>query len=220
MNEDDWWNGTDPREMLLSLGGTASDRKLRLFEVACCRRIWPLIAEEAYRNIAESAERYADGKVGWDELLEAEKLAYHRSGSQGEVSALWAASLTAGDCIETTPYHHDEDVSHTHAALAAAQAGTTFEAAHHAERLAQCHLIRDIFGNPFRPVTIDPARLSSNVVALAQTIYEDRAFERMPVLSDALEEAGCHDADILVHCRQAGSHVRGCWVVDAVLGRS
>ena len=84
----------------------------------------------------------------------------------------------------------------------------------------QSVIVRDIFGNPFRPVTPDPAWLTPAVVALAHTIYDGRAFDRMPELADALETAGCDDADVLDHCRNGGEHVRGCWVVDLVLGKS
>jgi len=81
-------------------------------------------------------------------------------------------------------------------------------------------LLRDIFDNPFRPITVDPAWQTETVVALANSIYTDRAFDRMPILADALEEAGCDHADVLAHCRGDGPHVRGCWVVDLVLGKS
>jgi hypothetical protein len=80
--------------------------------------------------------------------------------------------------------------------------------------------LHDISGNPFRPVTLDPTWLTPKVKTLAQAIYDDRAFERMPVLADALEEAGCTNADILDHCRKPGEHVRGCWVVDLALGKT
>jgi hypothetical protein len=79
--------------------------------------------------------------------------------------------------------------------------------------------VRDIFGNPFRPVAVDPSWLTETVVALAEGIYQERAFDRMPILADALEDAGCDDADVLNHCRQPGEHVRGCWVVDLLTGR-
>ena len=95
-------------------------------------------------------------------------------------------------------------------------------AATHEEFAAQTALVRDLFGNPFRPVTVDPSWLAWNertVVKLAQGIYDERAFDRLPVLADALEEAGCDDPDILGHCRQPGEHVRGCWVVDLLLGK-
>src|SRR5581483_3527580 len=82
-----------------------------------------------------------------------------------------------------------------------------------------CDLLREIFGNPFRPVTVNSTWLTSNVISLAQTIYDERAFDRMPILADALEDAGCTNAEILQHCRQPGEHVRGCWVVDLLLGK-
>jgi hypothetical protein len=80
-------------------------------------------------------------------------------------------------------------------------------------------LLRDTAGNPFRPVSADPTGLTAAAVGLAQTIYADRAFDRLPILADALEEAGCDNADVLAHCRGGGPHVRGCWVVDLVLGK-
>jgi hypothetical protein len=90
----------------------------------------------------------------------------------------------------------------------------------------QCGLLRDIIGNPFRPVGLDPAWQTSSVLALANAAYDDRTLPagtlepaRLAVLADALEEAGCQDADILNHLRQPGEHVRGCWVVDLLLGK-
>jgi hypothetical protein len=80
-------------------------------------------------------------------------------------------------------------------------------------------VVRCIFGNPFRPVSADPAWLTSTVVALARSIYDERAFDRLPILADALQDAGCDNPDILTHCRSVGPHVRGCWVVDLVLGK-
>ena len=74
----------------------------------------------------------------------------------------------------------------------------------------------------FRPVALNTAWLAWNdgtIPKLAQAIYDDRAFDRLPILADALEDAGCTDADILGHCRGGGEHTRGCWVVDLVLGK-
>jgi hypothetical protein len=88
-----------------------------------------------------------------------------------------------------------------------------------AERVAQASIACDIFGNPFRPVAHDLSWLTPTVVALADAIYADRAFDRMPVLADALEEAGCDHSDVLAHCRGDGPHARVCWVVDLVLGK-
>jgi hypothetical protein len=89
------------------------------------------------------------------------------------------------------------------------------------EKAAQADLLREIIGNPFSPVPLVPDWLSANdrvVVALARAIYDERAFERMPILGDALEDAGCDDATILNHCRQLEEHVRGCWLLDLILG--
>src|SRR5260370_35699951 len=86
------------------------------------------------------------------------------------------------------------------------------------EQEAQAALLRGVFGNPFRPVTLDPAGLTPKAKTLAQAIYDDRAFDRMPELAAALAEAGCTIPDILSHCRGPRPHVRGCWVVDLVLG--
>jgi hypothetical protein len=89
---------------------------------------------------------------------------------------------------------------------------------------AQCQILRDLFGLlPFRPVTIAPDVLAWNdgtVSRIAEGIYEERAFDRLPILADALEEAGCDEPDILGHLRGPGPHVRGCWPVDLLLGKS
>jgi hypothetical protein len=87
------------------------------------------------------------------------------------------------------------------------------------EAKAQAELLRDLVGNPFRPAALDPSWLTAAVKALAQVIYEERRFADMPVLADALEEAGCTNADILAHCRSGGEHARGCWVVDLILAK-
>jgi hypothetical protein len=95
------------------------------------------------------------------------------------------------------------------------------------ERIRQAALLRDILGNPFRPATIEPAWRTPDVVAHAQLIYNERHLPagtldnaRLAVLADALEEAGCQDVQILWHLRSGGDHVRGCWVLDLLLGKS
>ncbi|WP_315854135.1 hypothetical protein [Gemmata palustris] len=81
--------------------------------------------------------------------------------------------------------------------------------------------LRDIVGNPFRPVLFSPSWLTSTAVAIVAQMYESRDFSAMPILADALQDAGCDIADVLSHCRDASlNHVRGCWVVDLVLGKS
>jgi hypothetical protein len=83
----------------------------------------------------------------------------------------------------------------------------------------QRQLLRCVVGNPFQPMTFEPSWRSETAVALASAIYAEHAFDRLPILADALEEAGCDHADVLTHCRGPGPHARGCWVVDGVLGK-
>ena len=138
-------------------------------------------------------------------------------------SALFAAARTA----VMTIWDYSPDSSSLHSSYppmvrdALAVAGNAAEAVP-SEPPVQAALLRDIFGNPFRPVAIEHGWLTWNdgtIPKIAQAIYDDRAFDRLLVLADALEEAGCTNADLLNHCREPGPHVRGCWVVDLVLGR-
>ena len=98
-------------------------------------------------------------------------------------------------------------------------AGDTAESS---EGAVQATLLRDIFGNPFCPIILDPAILAwddGTIPKPAQASYEERAFDRLPILADALEEAGCDNADILAHFQGPGPHVKGCWVIDLLLGK-
>ncbi|HEV3436705.1 MAG TPA: hypothetical protein VG122_05060, partial [Gemmata sp.] len=94
------------------------------------------------------------------------------------------------------------------------QAGNQWQACPEQARLARC-----VFGNPFRPITINSSWLTSTVLALANGIYEEKAFDRMPILADALQDAGCDNENILNHCRQPGDHIRGCWAIDLLLAK-
>ena len=143
-------------------------------------------------------------------------------------SAVWEASNGKARLAANAHLSAARAVGSLKASAKTAQAKFTFfdvdwEATSTSELNAQAHLLRDIFGNPFRSAAINPAWLRWNdgaAAAIAQKIYDDRDFSLMPVLADALEEAGCTNGDILDHCRQPGEHVRGCWVVDLVLGKS
>jgi len=89
-----------------------------------------------------------------------------------------------------------------------------------AERRTISHLCRDVFGNPFRRVTFSPDWRTDTAVTLALQMYDTRDFSLMPILADALQDTGCDNEDVLNHCRDTSlTHVRGCWVVDLVLGR-
>jgi hypothetical protein len=88
------------------------------------------------------------------------------------------------------------------------------------EQEAQSQFVREVFGNPFRPIAIDPSWRTSTVVALAHGIYDERTFDRMPILADALQDAACDNDDVLNHIRGNGPHVLGCWALDALLGKA
>jgi hypothetical protein len=237
MTESDWMNCTDPQKMLVFLLDKASERKLRLFAVACCRRLWHLLIDKRSREAVEVAERYADGGAT-DEELETAAVA---------ADAVWHADMKRAakegkwDRRSRLPYYGASAAAYNVAIpLGWWGAAPAFVAPDKiaretvpdtgAEGVTQGVLLWDIFGNPFRPVTISSAVLAwhdSTVVRLAQAAYEDRHLPdgtldngRLAILADALEEAGLADTDILDHLRSPGPHVRGCFAVDLCLGKS
>lgn len=239
MTESEWVTGVEPGGMLEFLRNQASDRKLRLFAVACCRRIWHLLVDERSREAVEKLEDHVEGLASSSALAVAAQAAhaaaellpdsYAAAAVANAVSALVPGpDLDQEEADEEGPV--DNLLAAKNAAFAAAWAmgdalspddsGEIWFAATKAEESEQCRLLRCIFANPFRPVPIDPAWLAWSdgiVVKLAQAIYEERAFDRMPVLADALEESGCQDQQILDHYRGPGPHARGCWVIDSML---
>jgi hypothetical protein len=230
MTETEWLKCEDPAPMLEHLLDGASERKLRLFACACCRRAWEAYCGPGGSNEMHPAilvaERVADGLIGEGRLREERS----KIGGVGSFSSRAYVYNATSALVKDSPAGAAEGAANCAAyCLALVGVGDRLDCpedkevmlrAKEAERRVQAILVRDIFGNPFFPVTLDPAWLIPQVLELAQTIYEERAFDRMPELAAALEEAGCHDAAILSHCRQPGPHVRGCWVVDAVLGKS
>jgi hypothetical protein len=214
MTEAEWLTCTDPQKMMEFFRGKASDRKLRLFAVACCRRVWHLLVDKRSLKAVEVAERFADSAATEQELEAvrqgAWEFALHVVHEDERFFDLDADALNAADA---PAWAAEWSLDPRRVVVAAQRAlGTT-------EGKAQADLIRCIVGNPCRIVTLNPSWVLWNdgtVAQIAQGIYEDRAFDRLPILADALEDAGCHEADILSHCRQAKEHVRGCWVVDLV----
>ena len=194
-------------------------RKGHLFAVACCLRIWHLFADERSREAVAILDRYIEGLATEAQLRAAEKAAQaaHTDAFQvkGKVgaSAEWAAQFAAS----SDGWQAASRASN----FAYVAAGDGLQPG--PEHTAQAHLLRCIFGPlPFRSVEIEPSWLIWNdgtIQKIARTIYEERAFDHLPVLADALEDAGCANAHILGHCRGAGPHVRGCWVVDLMLGK-
>jgi hypothetical protein len=188
--------------MLNAFKGKISARKLRLFACAACRRLWPFLRDERSRTAVVISERYADGLVDEAELLTAWADAEE---AVRELQTLGRGMNAAQTAAMTT---QAPDEAAERAAIAAAY---------------DADMLRHICGNPFRRVSIDPAWLVWNdgsVAKMAQSIYEDRLFEDMPILADALEQAGCDNADLLDHCRAPGVHMRGCWLLDLLLAKA
>jgi hypothetical protein len=174
----------------------------------------------------ELAERFADGITTEAELVASHLAAeseIHPEAYERENPAYWAtrADVRGGaeDCLGWCEGLRGPNFVGEYADFRAWQDAS--EVARRQETAAQADLVRDIFGPlPFRDVRIEPAWLTSDVTALARGIYDEKAFDRMPILADALQDAGCDNDDVLTHCRGAkNEHVRGCWVVDLILGR-
>jgi hypothetical protein len=224
MTEAEWLTGTDPQKMQEFLRGKASERKLRLFACACCFRLtelWGILVEDELAAV-ELANQYADGGATREGL---KSVRYDLSYIDDYYGGSEAIRFHALDCVAAVPLgdvnglanriieYFENDHHWTEAEVVAEQ---------EAERVLQCEILRDFFGNRFRRVAVEPSWLTWNdrtIRRLAQAIYDERAFDRLPVLADALEGAGCTNADILGHCRGSGPHVRGCWVVDLLSGK-
>jgi hypothetical protein len=215
MTEAEWLACDNPRRMLEFLRGKASERKMRLY--ACTYSLALRATERLGPGSAVTvAERYADGLAGDQDLASARRGAPFPDNYSSWVVApsayegAWQAAdylTSARDLIKIDP---DE----------ARCFGIPVDDI--VKRLV--FLLRDMFGNPFRRLPLlDPAWLAWNDAAIpkmARSIYEARTFDRLPLLADALEDAGCADAGLLAHCREPGEHVRGCWVVDLLLGKT
>ena len=217
MEESEWLATTNPTAMLEDVCLT-SERKLRLFCVACCRRVWEHLPGHGSRRAVRVAERYADGSADAAELDAAREADEpHASPGHGPVRVAYHAAKPSPDAASCVLHASLLRADSASPPGSASDAG--WDEADAAESAAQAALLRDVFGNPFRPVTFEAAWRTPAAVALASQMYESRDFSAMPILADALQEAGCEDEQILQHCRGGGLHVRGCWVVDLVLGK-
>jgi hypothetical protein len=202
-----------------------------LFGCACCRRFWDLLAEG--QAVVVAAERFADGHASFAELEEAGLPASHAIPADAFGHLMGALeclldpdAINAGhgaafrlatwaDLREQQRLREGPDP----AGFGPEAIRSAGERADQAVGRDQCGLIRDIFGNPFRPVAFDPAWRTVAAVAVARAIYDQHHFQELSTLADALEEAGCDNADLLAHLRGPGPHARGCLPVDAVLDK-
>jgi hypothetical protein len=221
MTEEKWHNARDPRSLLSHLK-TASKRKLRLFGCACCRYVWHFITDESCKKAVEAAEMWADKIIDTRSLhavqIQAREAQDHITSRPGKAfDVLSEAAMAASHIALPNKAWVASVANNVRAAMSESQGRTGLIAA----ESYQIALLRDIFGNPFRPVAFDPNWRTTTALALARGIYEERAFDRLPILADALQDAGCDNDDILTHLRDTTTpHVRGCWALDLVLGKS
>jgi hypothetical protein len=219
VTEAQWLSSKEPSAMLSFRPNKGSKRKRRLFACACVRRVWRVLRDERSRRGIEVAERFADDEA-----------------KQGELKKACAEALDAGVALPSEDSRNHCPRFAASAAYCATKlsmsVATARIAAHESdvaskdrEKSVQARLMRCVFGNPFRPVTLDPAWRTPTVTALAQAAYDERALPggaldnvRLSVLADALEEAGCGE-DVFGHLREKGPHVRGCWVIDLLLDK-
>ena len=231
MKAADWPTADDADAMLQALGKwkvKPSPRQLRLFCVGCCRLVWKLL-EAPMQQAVETAERFADGQATDVELAAAhdgemrrnrsrfdkQGILYGRGdeGPHGRTVAKWAYEATEATTRAGKPVP-------SKVTMAVRWLGVSAGAPDVGAPALQAAVLRDIVGNPTAPVLLDAAWRSPTAVELAQAIDTDRAFDRLPILADALEDAGCTNRAVLDNCRGSGPHGRGCWVVDLVLGKS
>jgi hypothetical protein len=221
MTEEQWLSCDNPSSMLAFLERTISKRKCLLFACACERRLWE--QPDCEREKVEASERYADGQGPPDDVL----AALQTIGIQG---------VTLETVTEMDPVGWAEECARDSAEFATNVARNEatgddededdWKVAYDAEEAVQANLLRDVVGDPFRTQSVARAWLTPDVTSLAEAAYDERPSssgeldpQRLAVLADALEDAGCSDDALLSHLRSAGPHVRGCWAVDLILGK-
>jgi hypothetical protein len=238
MNEAEWNNCTKPIAMLQSIQGTLSDRKLRLFTCACLRRVWHLLPDDSCREVIQETERTAeetgsmpDDALPWWLRLDFDQAFSALLGDRDVYNTMTSILVHAAQT------HADGQVASWRAAHSEADpvwrsqvSKLRADSAREEEASVQLGLLRDVVGIPSRRLCLDPIVLRWNdgiVQKLAQAAYDERVLpegtldiSRLAVLADALEESGCTDAELLGHLRGPGPHVRGCYAIDLMLGKS
>jgi hypothetical protein len=205
MTENDWMTCADPDALLASVRGRVSPRQLRLFACACCRRIPAVLVDDQLARAVGVIERCADGLADRRDRerarADAEAVEASASGQLRAAARAVAASWSTAE----------------HAASAAACASPSPQR----ERACQADLLRDVVGNPFKPMPVETTWLEGTgglVTHIARAVYEEGRYADLPILADALEEVGCTQEALLAHCRSGAGHVRGCWALDTLLG--
>jgi hypothetical protein len=210
---EDEWTASEDLDSLLDAAKAMKRlpaRKARLFAGGCFRLVWDVIRADDIRLAVDMSDSRADKKIGQQEL---ERHRYPMTVPSDNVRSWLAVAVQSLATSNLNPSYVAWQV----------RTATQNDTYRHARRgipcRAQADLIREVVANPFRPIAFDPRWRTEDVLGLARGIYEDRAFDRLPLLGDALMDAGCAEEAILAHCRSEGPHVRGCWAVDMVLGK-
>jgi hypothetical protein len=218
LSEEDWMERGDPETAWNTLRAGLNERRQRLLACACCRGVLGLLGDPRAVAVVDAAERYADGDAG---PAVVETVHRYPGAAPHGIAAAWAAeaivSLQSG-CLYTSARNLAEVVCRAARADRDAHREMDWRSA----RRRQVGYLCDLHGRYFYGATFDPAwnRWKAGlVVTMARAIYDEYRFGDLPILADALEEAGCEERDILAHCRSPREHVRGCWVIDALLGK-
>lgn len=258
MTEAEWLAAASPEPIYKFLADRVSLRKWRLFACACCRRQWHWVEDTPAAKAVEVAELFADGRATEKRLRAAQKLAQDTARDryaeyrQTQGVEPYITHMHASACADAASAPPDTRVRSAQFAVSAANfaaqtyaydttdTASTVNDRWHAVKATEAAMhagvLREVVGNPFRPVAFDPAWRSADVQLLAEGIYDDRAWDRMPILADALQDAGCTADSLLSHLRDPSllpweraadevgpppvSHARGCWALDLVLGLS
>jgi hypothetical protein len=200
MTEAEWLTSADSRALLDSLAN-ADPRKLRQFACECWHRARP---QSRGTDLVVVYQRYLDGEATPTDWFEA----YSGFECKGAIQ----------DLIAPEPFEAARRMTGFSWGMRGSFVGSPLGPVDRPEEAA---LLRDIFGNPFRPVEFDPEWQTDTAVTLAQLMCDSREFSAMPILADALQDAGCDSDELLNHLRDTSlTHVRGCWVFDLVLNRS
>jgi hypothetical protein len=203
MTEEKWLAAKNPRPMIKFLRGKTSERKLLLFVHAFLRGLEGILVDKWNWANVEKAELKSTQWAVLQEMIA--DLKWRRVEEQDFENAVWAREMERA--IRNSQDGCDKTIQ------------ITMTLANRKGLPLLSTVVRDLFGNPFRPITLNPTWLTSTVLSLAGQMYDSRDFCPMPILADALQDAGCDNADILQHCRGPGPHVRGCWVVDKLLSK-
>jgi hypothetical protein len=250
LTQADWLATDNPFPLLRHIRATTSHRKLRLFACACCQPLVGAMNHSGGETKLTAAEQYADGLISEEQFLAAFRrtqssgrgrlqgviwFAFNALGWAGHEGLNWNFDEVTQDLVQGTwavgeyAEHHTNRAClhaiHARTRLALGEAeddrpSDAFRVQKDVITAEYADLFREVFGNPFRPVAFHADWRIDTAVSLATAAYESRDFSTLPILADALQDAGCDADDLLAHCRDPKQvHVRGCWAVDLVLGK-